>query len=55
MHAAKSDVQERWDHLGIRAWVCQQLALARWREEHDASTRHVVHGGTAATALLLHG
>jgi hypothetical protein len=30
MHAAESSVNERLDHVGIVAGVCQEIGLAPW-------------------------
>jgi len=55
MQAAESYVNERLDHLGIVAGVCQEIGLASWLDEHDPTNRQVVSVGTATTAMILNG
>jgi transposase len=55
MQAAENDVNERLDHVGIVAGVCQEIGLASWLDEQDPTNRHVVSVGTATTAMILNG
>ncbi len=55
MEAAESYVNERLDHLGIVAGVCQEIGLASWLDEQDPTNRQVVSVGTATTAMILNG
>src|SRR5450631_1531583 len=55
MQAAESYVNERLDHLGIVAGVCQEIGLAAWLDEQDSTNRQQVSVGTATTAMILNG
>lgn len=55
MQAAESAVNERLDHLGIVAGVCQEMGLARWRDAPEPTRRQNVSVGTATTAMILKG
>ena len=55
MQAAESYVNERLDHLGIVAGVCQEIGLASWLDEQDPTNRQVVSVGTATMAMILNG
>jgi len=55
MQAAESYVNERLDHLGIVAGVCQEIGLAGWLDEQDPTNRQLVSVGTATTAMILNG
>lgn len=55
MQAAESYVNERLDHLGIVAGVCQEIGLADWLNAQDPSNRQLVSVGTATTAMILNG
>jgi transposase len=55
MQAAESYVNERLDHLGIIAGVCQEIGLADWLDEQDPTNRQLVSVGTATTAMILNG
>ncbi len=55
MQAAESYVNERLDHLGIVAGVCQEIGLAAWLDEQDPTNRQLVSVGTATTAMILNG
>ena len=55
MQAAESYVNERLDHLGIVAGVCQEIGLAAWLDEQDPTNRQQVSVGTATTAMILNG
>ncbi|HEX4204700.1 MAG TPA: IS1634 family transposase [Ktedonobacteraceae bacterium] len=55
MQAAENYVNERLDHLGIVAGVCQEIGLASWLDEQDPTNRQQVSVGTATTAMILNG
>jgi len=55
MQAAESYVNERLDHLGIVAGVCQEIGLAAWLDAQDPTNRQQVSVGTATTAMILNG
>src|SRR5581483_7548643 len=55
MQAAESYVNERLDHLGIVAGVCQEIGLADWLNAQDPNNRQRVSVGTATTAMILTG
>src|SRR5260221_13661093 len=55
MQAAESYVNERLDHLGIVAGVCQEIGLAAWLDEQDPAHRQQVSVGTATMAMILNG
>ncbi len=55
MQAAESYANERLDHLGIVAGVCQEIGLTSWLDEQDPTNRQVVSVGTATTAMILNG
>ena len=55
MQAIESYVNERLDHLGIVAGVCQEIGLAAWLDEQDPTNRQQVSVGTATTAMILNG
>ena len=55
MQAAESYVNERLDHLGIVAGVCQEISLTAWLDEQGSTHRQQVSVGTATTAMILNG
>jgi hypothetical protein len=55
MQGAESDVNERLNHLGIVAGVCQERGVASWRDAPDPTNRQPVSVGTATTARILNG
>ena len=55
MQATESYANERLDHLGIAAGVCQEIGLAAWLDEQDPTNRQQVSVGTATTAMILNG
>jgi hypothetical protein len=55
MQAAEVYVNERMDHLGIVAGVCQEIGLAAWLDEQDPTHRQQVSVGTATVAMILNG
>jgi transposase len=48
-------VNERLDHLGIVAGVCQELGLAAWLDAQEPTNRQQVSVGTATVAMILNG
>jgi uncharacterized protein DUF4277 len=48
-------INERLDHLGIVAGVCQEIGLATWLDAQDPSNRQQVSVGTATVAMILNG
>jgi transposase len=55
MQTAESYMNERLDHLGIVAGVCQEIGLASWLDEQDPTNRQAVSVGSATTAMILNG
>jgi len=55
MQAEESYVNERLDHLGIVAGVCQEIGLASWLDAQEPPKRQNVSVGTATTAMILNG
>ena len=53
MTTAESYLNERLDHLGIVAGVCQEIGLAAWLDAQDPSNRQQVSVGTATVAMIL--
>ncbi len=48
-------VNERLDHLGIVAEVCQEIGLAAWLDAQDPGNRQQMSVGTATVAMILNG
>jgi transposase len=48
-------VNERLDHLGIVAGVCQEIGLAAWLDAQDGRLHERVSVGTATVAMILNG
>ncbi len=48
-------MNERLDHLGIVAGVCQEIGLAAWLDAQDPGNRQQVSIGTATVAMILNG
>ena len=48
-------INERLDHLGIVAGVCQEIGLAAWLDAQDPGNRQRVSVGTATVAMILNG
>ena len=46
-------LNERLDHLGIVAGICQEIGLAGWLDAHDSGNRQQVSVGTATVAMIL--
>ena len=55
MTTAESYINERLDHLGIVAGVCQEIGLAEWLDAQDPDNRQQVSVGTATVAMILNG
>src|SRR5579885_480604 len=55
MQATEHYVNERLDHLGIVAGVCQEIGLAEWLDAHQPARRQQVSVGTATVAMVLNG
>jgi transposase len=55
MALEESYINERLDHLGIVAGVCQEIGLANWLDVQDPGNRQQVSVGTATVAMVLNG
>lgn len=55
MTTPESYSNERLDHLGIVAGVCQEIGLAAWLDSQDPDNRQQVSVGTATVAMILNG
>src|SRR5438067_4476521 len=55
MQATEEYVNERLDHLGIVAGVCQEIGLATWLDAQAPDRRQQVSVGTATVAMVLNG
>jgi transposase len=55
MPLEESYINERLDHLGIVAGVCQEIGLAAWLDTQEAGNRQQVSVGTATVAMVLNG
>src|SRR5215471_17279543 len=55
MARAEEYVNERLDHLGIVAGVCQEIGVAAWLDALEPGNRQQVSVGTATVAMLLNG
>src|SRR2546430_14959524 len=55
MEEADQYTNERLDHLGIIAGVCQEIGLAAWLDAQDPGNRQRVSVGTATVAMVLNG
>jgi transposase len=55
MQTVENYRNERLDHLGIVAGVCQELGLAAWLDALEPQQRRVVSYGTATEAMILNG
>src|SRR5438034_8587394 len=51
----ESYINERLDHLGIVAGVCQEIGLASWLDAQEPGNRQQVSVGTATVAMILNG
>src|SRR5256886_8107319 len=55
MPAEESYINDRLDHLGIVAGLCQEMGLAAWLDAQDPGNRQQVSVGTATVAMILNG
>ena len=55
MQTPESYVNERLDHLGVVAGVCQEIGLAAYLDRLAGETKHHVSMGTATVAMILNG
>lgn len=55
MSSEESYLNERLDHLGIVAGVCQEIGRAARLDAQDPTHRQQVSVGTATGALILNG
>jgi transposase len=55
MEGSEDYVNERLDHLGIVAGVCQEIGLASWLNAQEPENRQQVSVGTATVAMVLNG
>jgi transposase len=55
MEGSENYVNERLDHLGIVAAVCQEIGLAVWLDAQAPGSRQQVSVGTATVAMVLNG
>ena len=55
MTTAELYLNERLDHLGIVAGMCQEIGLAAWLDAQDPGNRQQVSVGTATVAMILNG
>src|SRR5512142_459419 len=55
MQTADSYVNERLDHLGMVAGVCEEIGLAAYVDRLAGETKHHVSMGTATVAMILNG
>jgi hypothetical protein len=51
----ESYLNERLDHLGIVAGVCQEIGLAAWLDAQEPENRQQVSVGRATVAMVLNG
>jgi transposase len=55
MQAEEEYQNERLDHLGIVAGMCQEIGLVEWLDREVGPRRNLVSIGTATMALVLNG
>src|SRR6266568_4466391 len=55
MPSEETYINERLDHLGIVAGVCQEIGLAAWLDAQEPTNRQQVSVGTATVAMILNG
>lgn len=55
MQQAEDYQNERLDHLGIVAGICQEIELAAWLDALAPTQQRVVSYGTATVAIILNG
>ena len=55
MQTPESYVNERLDHLGVVAGVCEEIGLAAYLDRLAGETNRHVSMGTATVAMILNG
>jgi transposase len=55
MQTPENYVNERLDHLGVVAGVCEEIGLAAYLDGLAGETKHQVSMGTATVAMILNG
>jgi transposase len=55
MQTPESYVNERLDHLGVVAGVCEEIGLAAYLDRRAGETNHHVSMGMATVAMILNG
>jgi transposase len=55
MTLEESYINERLDHLGIVAGVCEEIGLSAWLDAQEPTNRQQVSVGTATVAMVLNG
>jgi transposase len=55
MQTPENYVNERLDHLGVVAGVCEEIGLAAYLDQLAGETKHHVSMGTATVAMILNG
>jgi len=55
MQTPESYVNERLDHLGVVAGVCEEIGLAAYLDRLAGETNHHISMGTATVAMILNG
>ena len=55
MEGSEEYINERLDHLGIVAGVCQEIGVAGWLDAQEPGNRQQVSVGTATVAMILNG
>jgi hypothetical protein len=55
MQTPASSVNERLDHLGVVAGVCEEIGLAAYLDRLAGESKHHVSMGTATVAMILNG
>src|SRR5712692_395292 len=55
MQTPDSYVNERLDHLGVVAGVCEEIGLAAYLDRLAGETNHHISMGTATVAMILNG
>ncbi len=55
MQSTERYVNERFDHLGILAGVCEEIGIPAYLDRRAGETNHHVSMGTATVAMILNG
>lgn len=55
MQTVESYVNERLDHLGVVAGVCEEIGLAAYLDRLAGETKQQVSVGKATVAMILNG